>query len=196
MIPGPDEIRALHREVAPSEQAFDLVHTHCEIVWTIAEQLIRTRDLAVDADLVRTGCLLHDIGVHLLDGQDYIRHGILGEALLRDRGFPPVISRFCAHHTGVGLTRDDVTKQDLPLPVTDYLADTGEERLIMYADKFHSKSTPPAFLTASAYADQVGRFGAGHAARFAEMVRDYGEPDLTGPSRRYGHPISQENSAQ
>jgi len=190
VIPTPEEIRVLHREVAPSAEAFDLVHTHCEVVWAIASQLIRANRLAVDVELVRAGCLLHDIGVHLLAGDDYIRHGVLGEAFLRERGFPEPIARFCAHHTGVGLTRDDVVQQGLPLPVADYLADSGEERLVMYADKFHSKSTPPVFLTAATYEKQAARFGPGAAARFSALVAEYGEPELTGLARRFGHALT------
>jgi uncharacterized protein len=189
VIPTPDEIRALHRELAPSAEAFDLVHTHCEIVWAIASQLMETRRLPVDAELVRAGCLLHDVGVHLLNGAPYIRHGVLGEEMLLARGYPARIARFCAHHTGVGLTREDIERQQLPLPVTDYLADSGEERLLMYADKFHSKSTPPVFVTAPTYAKSVGVFGAEHAVRFSEMVAEFGEPDLTALARRFGHEV-------
>ncbi|GAA2632084.1 HD domain-containing protein [Paractinoplanes durhamensis] len=189
MIPATTQIRALHREVAPDDAAFELVWTHGEIVWAIAEQLIHARRLPVDADLVRAGCLLHDVGVHLLGGAAYIRHGVLGEALLLDRGFAAPLARFCAHHTGVGLTRDDVERQHLPLPLGDYLAETPEERLVMYADKFHSKTTPPVFLTSVAYAARAARFGPGHAARFAEMVTEYGEPDLTDLTDRYRHAL-------
>lgn len=188
-LPTTAEIRSLHEEVAPSAEVFDLVYTHCEIVWTIAAQLIERNGLRVDAELVRAGCLLHDVGVHLLDGDHYIRHGVLGEDLLRERGYPEAIARFCGHHTGVGLTRDDVERQALPLPPTDYLADTGEERLVMYADKFHSKSTPPVFVTATTYEKRVSVFGAGHATRFSAMVREFGEPDLTAPARRYRHAV-------
>jgi uncharacterized protein len=189
VIPSPDEIRALHKEVAPSGEAFEIVFTHCEIVWSIAAQLVRANGLSVDEDLLRAGCLVHDIGVHLLGDEHYIRHGLLGEELLRSRGFPEALARFCGHHTGVGLTRDDVVRQALPLPVTDYLAETGEERLLMYADKFHSKSTPPVFVTAPTYRRRVSAFGPGHAARFAGMVAEYGEPDLTGLAARYGHEV-------
>ncbi len=155
----------------------------------IAAQLIEQNALPVDAGLVRAGSLLHDIGVYSLGAAPYIRHGVLGEELLRRRGLPEALSRFCSHHTGVGLTRDDIERQGLPLPPADYLAETAEEELVMYADKFHSKTTPPVFLTAAAYADQVRRFGADQEARFAGMVEQFGEPDLAGLSERYGHPI-------
>ena len=48
----------------------------------------------------------------------------------------------------------------------------------MYADKFHSKSTPPQFRTASAYAASVRRFGEDKVAAFEAMRARFGEPDL------------------
>jgi uncharacterized protein len=183
-IPTDKEIRALHEEFAPTRDAFELVHAHCEIVCKVAEQLLRRRP-EIDGDLVRAGCLLHDIGVYRLYDQDgvldhrrYIQHGVLGQDLLREQGFPEVLCRFCAHHTGVGITREDVRRQELPLPVDDYLADTPEEELVMYADKFHSKSNPPVFVTADDYATKVRRFGEDKVAKFAELRARYGEPDL------------------
>ncbi|MEV8374190.1 HDIG domain-containing metalloprotein [Kribbella sp. NPDC056861] len=177
-IPTDREIRALHAQYAPTKEAFEVVYEHCRIVCGLAEQVIKTNNLTVDVDLVRAGCLLHDLGVHRLDGTAYIRHGILGHDLLRELGFPETIARFCSHHTGVGLTREDIALQGLPIPPGDYLAETVEEELVMYADKFHSKSNPPRFVTAAAYQAAVLRFGAGKAARFAELVARYGEPDL------------------
>ncbi|GAA3220322.1 HD domain-containing protein [Dactylosporangium siamense] len=185
-VPSDDEIRALHERHAPTADAFDLVYTHCRIVWRIAEQLL-TRDGApvVDVGLVRAGCLLHDIGVYrlydatgTLDHANYIRHGVLGHELLRDAGLPEPVCRFCSRHTGVGITRADVAGQRLPIPPGDYVAETEEERLVMYADKFHSKSTPPKFVSAAAYTVAVRRFGEDKAERFAAMVRRYGEPDF------------------
>jgi uncharacterized protein len=200
-IPTDEEILGLHEKHAPTAKAFDLVYTHCVIVCGIAEQL-RSRlgaGLAIDIELARAGALLHDVGVYRLydnagnlDGAHYIRHGILGYELLREAGFPEAICRFASHHTGVGLTRDDVIAQGLPLPPADYLAETGEERLVMYADKFHSKKTPPVLRTASAYAISVSRFGEEKVAAFQAMRTTFGEPDLEPFSAAYGHRIIQE----
>ncbi|GHJ42787.1 phosphohydrolase [Catellatospora sp. TT07R-123] len=200
MIPDDRQIRALHEQYAPTPAAFELVYTHCRIVSAVAEQLLdrvrRAAAVDIDADLIRAGCLLHDIGVYRLyddagnlDHRGYIRHGVLGHDLLREAGLPEALARFCSRHTGVGLSRDDVQRQGLPLPPGDYQAETAEEQLVMYADKFHSKTSPPVFLTAAAYADSVRRFGQDKADRFAAMVRHYGEPDLSELSRRFGHAL-------
>jgi uncharacterized protein len=194
-VPTDEQIRALHERYAPTEEAFELVYTHCQIVCAVAEQLL-ARHSGLNVALVRAGSLLHDIGVYRLygaagqlDHDSYVRHGVLGQALLRGLGFPEVISRFCAHHTGVGLTREDVLRQCLPLPVGDYTADTAEEQLVMYADKFHSKTTPPAFVSTTSYASGVRRFGADKVARFAALVDQFGEPELLSLSRCFGQPL-------
>jgi uncharacterized protein len=199
-IPTDEEILGLHEKHAPTAGAFDLVYTHCVIVCGIVEQLHARLGVGqeIDVDLARAGALLHDVGVYRLydnaghlDRGNYIRHGILGYELLQEEGLPEAICRFASHHTGVGLTRDDVIAQRLPLPPADYLAETGEERLVMYADKFHSKKTPPVLITAPAYAARVRRFGAEKVAAFQAMRATFGEPDLEPFSAAYGHRIIQ-----
>jgi uncharacterized protein len=193
-IPDDKEIRALHEKHAPTPEAFERVYTHCEIVCGIAEQLLTPgRTSGLNAELVRAGSLLHDIGVYLLDDDagvldysNYMRHGLLGQELLTAEGLPETICRFCSHHTGVGLTRDDVRNLRLPLPVADYLAESDEEWLVMYADKFHSKKEPPAFITAASYARSVRRFGEAKAEIFQSLRERFGEPDLAPFIARYG----------
>jgi uncharacterized protein len=201
-IPTDEQILGLHKKHAPTADAFDLVYTHCRIVCGIAEQLdsrsaqARQLDIDIDIDLVRAGCLLHDLGVYRLyddDGEldrgSYLRHGILGYELLQEEGLPETICRFASRHTGVGLSRDDVITQGLPLPPADYLAETGEERLVMYADKFHSKKTPPVFFTAPVYAARIGRYGAGKIAAFDAMRAAFGDPDLAPFADAYGYRV-------
>lgn len=196
MIPTDKEIRALHEKYAPSAEAFELVHTHCEIVCGIAQQLLTRQEYELDADLVRAGSLLHDIGVYRLydssgeiDHTGYVRHGVLGYEILGDAGFPEVIRRFCARHTGVGITREDVREQGLPIPVDDYLAESREEEIVMYADKFHSKTEPPVFVSTATYATGVRRFGEDKITRFTSMVERFGEPDLEPFVAEYGYAL-------
>ena len=202
-IPTDKEILALHEKHAPTPGALDLVYAHCVIVCAVAEQLCSRPgsglgvDIdAVDIDTVRAGSLLHDIGVYRLyddagdlDHANYIRHGLVGYELLREEGLPETICRFASHHTGVGLSRDDVIAQRLPIPPADYLAETGQERLVMYADKFHSKTTPPVFRTAPACAARLRRFGEGKVRAFQAMRDAFGEPDLAALSKTYGDPV-------
>ncbi|MFC4906354.1 HD domain-containing protein [Actinomadura gamaensis] len=188
-VPSDEEIRELHLRHAPSAEAFELVFAHCEIVARVAGQFS-------DSALVRAGALLHDIGVYRLYGPDgrldsanYIRHGVLGEELLREEGLPEVLCRFCSHHTGVGLTCEDVRSQGLPLPEADFLAETDEEAVVMYADKFHSKTSPPVFVSAATYTLKVGRFGEEKAMAFKAMRERFGEPVLEPLAAEYGFAI-------
>jgi uncharacterized protein len=198
-IPGDEEIFALHVRHAPAPEALAVVYTHSEIVRRIAAALLAGLGpipASIDADLVRAGCLLHDIGVYRLydaagrlDHAGYMRHGILGHELLAEAGYPEALCRFASRHTGVGITREDVLRQGLPLPPADYVAQTREEALVMYADKFHTKSTPPSFLTAATYAREVEWFGADKPAAFERLRARFGEPDLTAFSAAYGHGV-------
>lgn len=172
------------------------MHTHCVVVAAVAAQLLAARPQRLDPALVHAGCLLHDVGVYrLYDGQgrldrpNYLRHGLLGEQLLAELGHSAVLTRFCSHHTGVGLTREDVVRDHLPLPVADYLAETAEEQLVMYADTFHSKSDPPAFVAPRAARAQLARFAAEKAARFDDLAARFGLPDLEPLAATFGHAV-------
>ena len=190
-------ITRLHRKYSPSDRVYDLVHTHSKIVHDIAMQLIASSGFALDADLVKTGTMLHDIGAYplfgsddrLREGVDYITHGVEGEAILRREGFPRKVCRMASHHTGVGIPKEEVKQQNIPLPLDDYLAETDEELIIMYADKFHSKTTPPYFNSFEWYKKYVSRFGDDKVEKFEEMRRKFGLPDLVILSRKYGHEI-------
>lgn len=197
MYPSIDEISALHHKYAPSDEVFDLVFLHCLIVRDIALQLIETNKLDLNVNLVRTGALLHDIGVHVLFGKDgklregvnYITHGTEGEKILQKENFSEEIWRFAAHHTGVGLTKKDVADQNLPLPSKNYLAETNEELIVMYADKFHSKTTPPFFNSFEWYRNDVAKFGKDKVKKFDDMADKFGKPDLSLLRTMYGYEI-------
>ena len=194
-LPSLATIEQLHQRYAPTPAVLELVYTHCQIVRDIALQLIDTHHISVDRQLVEAGCLLHDIGVYTLftaDGIErsdlhYITHGIRGAEILQREGLPAPIVRYADHHTGVGISKTDITSQNLPLPVADYLAESTEERLVMYADKFHSKNDPPCFNTHSYYRASLLRFGADKQTAFDALTAEFGEPDLDPLIARYGH---------
>ena len=193
VLPTYEEIVALHKKHAPSQAAFDLVFTHCQIVWELAEQLIQKSNLPVDSELVKVGCLLHDIGVYRLylpngeiDHANYIKHGTEGYKLLKEEGFEEWLCHFASNHTGVGLTKQEIEEEQLPIPPADYFAETPEEQLVMYADKFHTKTTPPTFMTADTYAGKLQKFGEEKVALFRQFQKELGTPDLERIAEKYG----------
>ncbi len=103
-------------------------------------------DLQPDPVFIEEAAMLHDIGILLTDelrlgchGSDpYICHGVLGRRILEDEGLPRH-ALVCERHIGVGLTHQEIKRQQLPLPMRDMLPMTIEEKLVCLADKFFSK---------------------------------------------------------
>ena len=253
-IPTLAQVDELHRKIAQSQAAYDLIHGHCVVVADIARRMARrqnalftrrctlptdapektgdfglelTKDNTgekslgmlhmpavpstegltggtvppwlIDEHLVVIGGLLHDIGTYFLlkqDGSDgeplkfskkrYILHGLKGYEYLLDEGVDESIAQFCRNHTGVGLTREDVVRQELPLPPADYVPMNLEQEVVMYADKFHSKSVPPKFLQVEAYTARAERFGGENKQRWLDLVAKYGVPDIPALAEKYG----------
>lgn len=198
MLPTDQQIKNLHQKYAKTDADLTLIYTHCQIIEAIAMQLLDKNPIKdIDRNLVHVGCLLHDIGAYdvLEDGEfvQGVRHGIIGENILKSEGFSETIWRFASHHTGVGLTKKDVLDQKLPIPVADYTARTIEEQFVMYADKFHSKSNPPSeapyFCSFDWFHNSVQKFGADKAAKFDTLAKLFGKPDLVALSKQFKHAI-------
>ena len=206
-IPTLEQIDELHRKIAPSKAAYELVHTHCVIVATIGCQIVRRQNALftrrctlpkdaevpptagvtgghvpprlLDEHLVLIGGLLHDIGTYRVfkhDGSDgeplkfskkrYILHGLKGYEYLLDEGVDESIAQFCRNHTGVGLTREDVVRQELPLPPADYV--------------------PMNLEQVEAYTARAERFGGENKQRWLDLVAKYGVPDIPALAEKYG----------
>lgn len=203
-IPGDQAILALHEKYAPSKNAFQIVYEHCRIIDEIASQLIQQKQLNVNRQFVHAAVLLHDIGYYpLFDKTDrvpkrlIITHGVTGAEILRKEGIEEAICRIAERHTGVGLTREAIISQNLPLPKKDLIAETPEEKLIMYADKLHTKSIDPNepldvlgwFNSTEAYSKKARNFSEDNAAKFKQMVAEYGTPNLYTLAAKYGQEL-------
>ena len=294
MIPTLEQIDELHRNIAPSKEAYDLIHTHCVIVARIARALAHRQNMLfsrrctlpkdakelqwlsggvaaasddgecgyalggtdcamadaamadgiqetapagsgslhiaagvglnrpahaptwtvppsdgieggrvpgrlIDERLVVIGGLLHDIGTYRVlkhDGSDgeplkfsgkrYILHGLLGYEYLLEQGVDEEIAQFARNHTGVGLRREDVERQGLPLPPDDYVPMNLEQETVMVADKYHSKSVPPKFVSAQAYTARAERFGEENKRRWLDVLGQYGTLDVAPLAEEYG----------
>jgi uncharacterized protein len=100
-----------------------------------------------DIDFIKNGCMLHDIGIFLTHAPEigcygkepYIKHGVLGRELLEKEGFPQ-LALVCERHTGLGITKEDIIKKNLPLPKRDFIPVSIEEEIISFADLFFSKN--------------------------------------------------------
>lgn len=194
-MPTDEQIKELHKKHAKTEADFNLIYNHCRVIKAIAMQLLDAKPVEdINRDLVHVGCMLHDIGAYevLINGEwvQGVRHGVIGETILKDEGFPESIWRIASHHTGVGLTAQDVIDQKLPIPPADYTASSDEEFLIMYADKFHSKGIPrPYFCTFEHYRRTISSINPDKAIEFDALAERFGKPDITALAGRFEYDI-------
>ena len=137
-------------------------------------------ELQLDRQFLEEAAMLHDIGIRWCYApsicchgtEPYICHGLIGGQLLRREGYDRH-ARVCERHTGTGITREQIQRQQLPLPLDgEYEPETLEEKLVCYADKFYSKSRPDHVLTVDEAAQSLEKFGHDGVVKFlgwAEM---------------------------
>jgi len=125
----------------------DLLLEHSRRVADLAIRLARSTLPEADLEFIRQASLLHDIGILHTDAPDlgchgslpYLAHGYKGREML-ERHHLPRHALVCERHTGVGIRREEVIRDRLPIPVRDYVPESDEEVVICYADLFFSKS--------------------------------------------------------
>ncbi|WP_067089561.1 HD domain-containing protein [Methanobrevibacter curvatus] len=86
----------------------------------------------VDLNLLTSGALLHDIGRSKSNGID---HGIIGYEIAIDLGFSEKLANIIERHIGVGLTKYEALKFNLPLK--NYIPLSLEERIVSHADNLY-----------------------------------------------------------
>ena len=143
----------------------------------IAERAVH---LGADARFVQEASLLHDIGMIFTYSpklgchgrHPYVRHGVLGRKLLEERFGLPRHALVCERHVGVGITREDIRSQHLPLPDRDMSPQRIEEQIICYADKFYSKNGKSAGKEKSIkkIVKKLAKYGPDKAQRFQAWV--------------------------
>ena len=135
-------------------------------------------ELGLDEQLLEEAAMLHDIGVRwchapsiFCNGEEhYIRHGLIGGRILREEGYPKH-ARVSERHTGTGITKEQIERQSLPLPLADYIPETLEEQVVCYADKFYSKSKPDRQMTVEQTAQSLAKFGQEGVDKFLSWSR-------------------------
>lgn len=169
-----DYITLIEKFYAPGTELYDILLTHSRAVAQRALHIVEAHpELGADAAFVEEAAMLHDIGIVRCDApgicchgtEPYIRHGIIGAAMLRAEGMERH-ARVCERHTGAGLSLHDIESQNLPLPHRDFLPETIEEQIICYADKFYSKSHVDRTKSLAQAERTIARFGEEGLQRF------------------------------
>ncbi|MDA8403904.1 MAG: HDIG domain-containing protein [Desulfobacteraceae bacterium] len=169
----------------PASPAREVLLRHSEMVARKALQTARkVSHLHPDLEFIEQAAMLHDIGIFYARAPEigcfgkypYVCHGYLGRILVEGKG----LSRHalvCERHVGVGLTLEEIRKQDLPLPLRDMVPVSLEERIVCYADKFFSKKPgkdqeewPVEMVLKS-----LEKYGLQKVARFTEWLALFGE---------------------
>jgi uncharacterized protein len=181
----PEELIREHYD--PAGKAYGVLMRHAEQVARKA-LAVAERIQAPGADLafVESAALLHDIGIFLTHAplfgctgtRPYLCHGVLGRELLDKAGLPRH-ALVCERHVGVGLSREEIEKNRLPLPSRDMRPVSLEEQIVCFADKFFSKNGDGVGVggekSLSRIRAELAPFGTDKVAIFDVWVRRFGE---------------------
>ena len=134
-------------------------------------------ELRLDSEFLEEAAMLHDLGIFRTNApgiqcfgtEPYIRHGIIGGEILRQKGWERH-ARVCERHTGTGLSAWDIEQQQLPLPHEDFMPEELEEQVVCYADKFYSKTRPGTERTVMEALRALEKFGWDGIKRFQKWV--------------------------
>jgi uncharacterized protein len=175
----------IHKYYDPDSELYRLLVTHSVLVATKAVALAldfqaRYPQTEIDMPFITEAAMLHDIGIYRCDSpiilctgkEPYVRHGVIGREILESERLP-AHALVCERHTGAGISKEEVIRQNLPLPVRDYLPISIEEKIICLADKFYSKTPHKLFREKqlSKIREKMGKWGPEVVARFEDLCR-------------------------
>ncbi|MEE3324758.1 MAG: TIGR00295 family protein [Methanosphaera sp.] len=121
-------IDTLIDEVYLKLKCSDYIIDHCKVVYERSKDITKFYD-DVDLDLIKAGCMLHDVGRTITNG---IEHAYLGADLLRDLEVDEKICLITERHIGAGITPDEA--KALGLPDRNYIPETIEEKIVAHSD--------------------------------------------------------------
>jgi len=119
---------ALIHDAYTKLECSDYIIDHCKIVYERSKDITQYYD-DVDLDLIKAGCMLHDVGRTITNG---IEHAYLGADLLRDLNIDEKICLITERHIGAGITPDEA--KALGLPDRNYIPETMEEKIVAHSD--------------------------------------------------------------
>ncbi len=187
-MPSPSRINPfaiIQKYYAPNDEAYRILVIHSVLVANKALEIAeayqqRHAEAAVDMRFIEEAALLHDIGIfrcevrsiHCFGTEPYVKHGVIGREILEQEGLPQH-ALVCERHTGVGITKEEVLKQKLPLPLRDYLPITLEEKIICLADRFYMKKPEALYqpLSVQSIGGKIAKYGAPASARWQELLQ-------------------------
>jgi len=140
--------KLLKKYYPEGSMAFGYLYEHSLAVAAHAVKIAEMNPaLCPDIEFIRCSAILHDIGIFMTHNPDigchgkypYLAHGYLGRQILEKEGFPEY-ALVCERHVGVGISKEEIIRNKLPLPHRHMIPLTVEEEIVCYADKFYSKN--------------------------------------------------------
>lgn len=179
-----DYFSIIHKYFDCNSLAYKIYLPHVVLVTNKALKIATRLNLSQQSiQFIEEVGMLHDIGsirVHVpelgLNGTlPYIAHGLEGGKILRAEGLSKH-ALAVERHIGVGIGRQEVVKNHLPLPPKDMIPQTIEEEIVSYADLFFSKSPGHLWIEKSIeeVSSDVARFGKEKVAVFNKWVQKFG----------------------
>jgi len=172
----------IYKYIKTDSKAYPYYIIHVSLVTAKALEISTRLNLSEESrQFIEEATMLHDIGVCEVEdedlgthGKEYITHGVSGAEILRKEGLPKH-AKVAENHTGVGLYKDQIIKNNLPLPHKDFIPETIEERIISYADLFYSKN-PEKLWQEKSLAEVrkwVEKFGQKYSDILEEWIKEF-----------------------
>ncbi|MCU4137816.1 MAG: HD superfamily phosphodieaserase [Thermodesulfobacteria bacterium] len=180
-----DPLKIIKKYYPENSKLFKVLIKHSEAVAQKALKIAK-KFPEVDKNFIYEAAMLHDIGIIFTyipklnpDGKyPYIAHGYLGREILEKEGLPKH-ALVCERHMGVGITKEEIIKKNLPLPPRDMIPITLEEKIIAFADKFYSKH--PDEIIKEKSVEQIikdlKKYGEDKVKIFEEWLKLFGEEE-------------------
>ncbi len=142
-----DPIKILKKYYDSNSRVYKVILEHSKQVEKKALEIANKQEKKVDLKFLKEICILHDIGIFLVDypeldiktGEDFLRHGILGANILRKEKLSRH-AKAVERHIGVGITKEEIIKNNLQLPKRDFIPKQIEEKILCLADLYFSKT--------------------------------------------------------
>ena len=169
-----DYISIIEKYYTKNSPLYNLLIAHSKSVAELAIEIVASHpELGADASFVYEAAMLHDIGIYLTNApkifctgdKPYIMHSLLGAEILRSEGLEKH-ALVCERHTGAGISAKEIEQQNLPLPHKDVIPISIEEKIVAYADKFFSKTSPDKRKSLAEARASLERFGEATLNRF------------------------------
>lgn len=168
----------IHKFIPPHSPFYQIYIPHVSLVTAKALHIARKLRLSpAQQQFIEEAAMLHDIGiVNVAEyggvsfrDRPYICHAPAGRDILEQEGLARH-ALVAERHIGLGITKEEILRQALPLPLRDMLCESLEEKIVCWADLFFSK-TPESLWQEKTLAEveqRVIRYGPRQLALFWE----------------------------